>query len=270
MLEDTWVTARVKPVNVRTGRRTLSQAVTAEILERIRAGQYQPGDRLATERSLMEQFGVGRNVAREAIQALLAMGLIEVRPGRGAIVIGVDTNRAIDSQAVSALLRDQTVDDLYEFRRVIEVEIAIQAARRASEADLKEIERRLAAFREQVERGESLAVADVALHEAIADASHNSIYARVLLMLEETLAHARGMTESIDWARSRSLTDHEAIVAAIAAHDPHMAGDAMRAHMRTAFEAMAAARAARNEPSTDEPTIEGTGPVSGDGSTSSA
>jgi len=94
--------------------RTLSQAVTEAILDRIRAGEYRPGDRLSTEKGLMEQFGVGRNVVREAVQGLVAMGLVDVRPGRGAVVIGVDTSRAMDPGTVAALLLDQTVDDRTE------------------------------------------------------------------------------------------------------------------------------------------------------------
>src|SRR5215204_5072864 len=116
--------------------RTLSQAVTEAILDRIRAGEYRPGDRLSTEKGLMEQFGVGRNVVREAVQGLVAMGLVDVRPGRGAVVIGVDTSRAMDPGTVAALLLDQTVDDLNEFRAVIEVEIATRAAARATPADV--------------------------------------------------------------------------------------------------------------------------------------
>lgn len=236
-------------MNVSSGRRTLSQVITTEILDRIRAGKYRPGDRLATERTLMAEFGVGRNVAREALQALLAMGLVEIRPGRGAIVIGVDTDKAMDSGAVSALLLDQTVDDLYQFRRVIEVEIATRAATHATKDDIRKIRETQEAFRAHVEGGLPLAALDVAVHQSIAEASHNSIFASVLEMLEGLLANSRSMVESIDWARNRSVEDHDAIVNAIAAGEPGRAGEAMRRHLVTAADAMAAARAARGDAS---------------------
>jgi len=229
-----------------SGRRTLSQAVTQAILDRIRAGEYRPGDPLATEKGLMEQFGVGRNVAREAVQALVAMGLVEVRPGRGAIIIGIDTSQAMDPGTVSALLLDQTVDDLYEFRRVIEVEIATRAAERATDADIHEMRNQLETYRERVERGLALAAAEIEFHGAIARASHNAIYVRALDLLEDLLAQARDMTENIEWVRQRALSDHEAVIAAIEAHDPVRAGDAMRRHMELAAEAMAEARMRRD------------------------
>ena len=63
------------------GRQTLSQAVSAAVLDRIRSGEFGPGDRLPTEKSLMAEYGVGRNSVREAVQALVTLGLVDVRPG---------------------------------------------------------------------------------------------------------------------------------------------------------------------------------------------
>jgi GntR family transcriptional regulator, transcriptional repressor for pyruvate dehydrogenase complex len=129
---------------------------------------------------------------------------------------------------------------------VIEVEIATRAATHATEHDLVKIREKQDAFRADVEAGRPVAALDVAVHQAIAEASHNSIYASVLAMLEGLLANTRSMVESIDWARDRSVEDHDAIVNAIAAGNPERAGEAMRRHLITAVEAMAAARAARS------------------------
>lgn len=225
--------------------RTLSQAVTEALLDRIRAGTYRPGDRLATEKVLMEEFGVGRNVVREAVQALVAMGLVDVRPGRGAVLIGVDSTRAMDPGTVSALLLDQTVDDLNEFRAVVEVEIATRAAERATDEDVSRLRALLAEFRQRVESGGPLSDLELKFHGTIADASHNAVYVTVLEALHDLLERARNMTEGIGWARVRSLADHEEIVAAIAAHDPEAANDAMRRHMLLARESTREARRRR-------------------------
>jgi GntR family transcriptional repressor for pyruvate dehydrogenase complex len=182
------------------------------------------------------------------------MGLVDVRPGRGAVIIGVDTSQAMDPGTVAALLLDHTVDDLYEFRRVIEVEIATRAAERATEADIHEIRRQLDSYREQVERGLPLSTSELRFHGAIAHASHNAVYVRALDLLEDLLAQARTMTEDIEWARRRALSDHEEIVAAIEAHDPARAEAAMRRHMQLAFEAIAEARERRDAgAAVDEP-----------------
>jgi GntR family transcriptional repressor for pyruvate dehydrogenase complex len=230
---------------VTSGRQTLSQAVAGALLDRFRAGEFRVGDRLATEKGLMEQFGVGRNVAREAVQVLVAMRLVDVRPGRGAVVVAVDPSGSVDPGAIAALLFDETVDDLYEFRSVIEVALAERAALRASDADLHDVRREFDRFREACEPGGSLVEADIAFHNAIARASHNAIYVRALDTLQEVLAQARRLTVDIGWVRERTLIDHEQITKALVARDAAGAAEAMRRHMELAVAAVAAAREQR-------------------------
>ena len=118
-------------------RRNLSHSIAESLLDRIRSGEVGVGERLPTEQGLMEEFGVGRNVIREAIQQLVAIGVLDVRPGRGTTVIGLGSDDLLDSRTMSALLEDQTIADLYAFRMLIEVEIAEAAA---SHADAQQIQ----------------------------------------------------------------------------------------------------------------------------------
>ncbi len=229
-----------------SGRRTLSQALTQEILERIRCGTYRPGDRLPTGKGLMEEHSVGRNVAREAVQALVAMGIVDVRPGRGAVVLNFETRQALDAETISALLLDHTVDDLNEFRRVIEVEIAARAAERATAIDLATMRERLATFSSRYRAGISVVEPELGFHSAIAHASGNAVYEQVLDLLRDRLAAARTLVEDMDWANERAMQDHQAIYDAIAVHDVAGARAAMRKHMQLAFDAIAQARLRRD------------------------
>jgi DNA-binding GntR family transcriptional regulator len=61
-------------------------AVATELVERIRAGDYRPGDLLPSEPELTRQFGVSRHTVRAALRSLYAKGLIVSRRGRGTIV----------------------------------------------------------------------------------------------------------------------------------------------------------------------------------------
>ena len=167
---------RTKPMrgsNLRTemqlGRQTLSQAVSAAVLERIRSGEFGPGDRLPTEKMLMEEYGVGRNSVREAVQALVTLGLVEVRPGRGATVIGIESENALDAETLSALLKEEAVDDLYAFRRLLEAETsacaALQCDRRRDRGDRP---LRCARSSTPTRRALPVSAADDAFHAAIA------------------------------------------------------------------------------------------------------
>jgi GntR family transcriptional repressor for pyruvate dehydrogenase complex len=219
-------------------RQTLSQAVSAAVLERIRSGEFGPGDRLPTEKMLMEEYGVGRNSVREAVQALVTLGLVEVRPGRGATVIGIDSENVLDAETFSALLKEEAIDDLYAFRRLLEIETASCAAQKATDKEIEEIERAVRAFEFAYARHAPISDADDEFHAAIARASENAVFATMLDAVSGLIANARRLATRVPWAVPRAAEEHEQIFEAIKAHDPVAAADAMRRHLDSAFEAI--------------------------------
>jgi GntR family transcriptional repressor for pyruvate dehydrogenase complex len=223
-------------------RQTLSQAVSSAIIERIRSGEFSPGDRLPTEKGFMEEYGVGRNAVREAVQTLVTLGLVDVRPGRGATVRGIESATALDPEVLGRLLTEEAVDDLYAFRLLLEPEIARCAAEKATDTDLAAIEARLRAFHFAHAEGAPVSDVDDALHAAIARASHNSVYDTVLTAVSGLIANARRLTEGVPWATARAAAEHEEIVAAIRAGDAPAAQQAMRRHIEGAAEAIQAGR----------------------------
>jgi len=239
---------------VAIGRQTLSQAVSAAVLERIRAGEFGPGARLPTEKLLMQEYGVGRNSVREAVQALVTLGIVEVRPGRGATVIGIESENALDPEIVSVLLKEEAIDDLYAFRRLLEVEIAACAAAKATANDVEEIDRRRRQFQLALDAGASVSRADDEFHAAVARASHNAVYATMLDAVSGLIANARRLTERVPWAAERAATEHERLFETIKAHDPVAAADIMRAHLDSAIEAIRVGRSLGTVPApTGEP-----------------
>lgn len=224
------------------GRRTLGQLVADEILTKIEAGEIRPGDRLPTERGLMEEYGVGRNAVREAVQSLVSRGVLDVRPGRGSIALDFDSHRALDPRTVSALLADQAVADLYEFRQIVEVEMAERAARRATEGELDAISEALDRYSTAYQEGVAVYRADLEFHERIAEAAHNVIMSRVLDTLAGLLAAVRSETDKVPGATERAMREHTAIHQAIARRDPSAARDAMSTHIQSAIWAISEAR----------------------------
>src|SRR5256885_15630501 len=114
----------------------LSDKVAEMMLETILSRRLAVGDRLPSERELGEQFGVSRTVVREAVRALVAKGVIEVRSGSGLRVAAVDATAVTES--MSLFLRGRTLDfeKVHEVRALLEVHIAGLAADRATTADL--------------------------------------------------------------------------------------------------------------------------------------
>lgn len=56
--------------------------ISDALREKIETGQLRPGDRLPTERELVQEFGVARMTVRHALDILQIEGLIDRRRGR--------------------------------------------------------------------------------------------------------------------------------------------------------------------------------------------
>lgn len=228
-------------------RQNLSQLVSAELMDRIKSGELRPGDRIPPEPKLMEEFDVSRNVIREAVQQLTALKVVDVRPRRGIIVREQEPGSALDAAVMGALLNDQTVDDLYEFRLVIETAMAEAAAMRATESDLTLIDESLERFRESVGSRTSIFAADVQFHQCVARSSGNVIYDRVLAQLASLLEMYRRETDRVTGAPERALVEHVEIADAIHRKDPKSARLAMQRHIRSAMAAVNAYRSGADD-----------------------
>lgn len=241
-------------------RRNLSQAVTDELLRLIRTGELRAGERMPTERGLMDLFQVGRNTIREAVHALAAQGIVDVRPGRGVTILALSGVQALDDTVISALLNDQAISDLYDFRRLIEVEAAGRAAERASTSDLDAIGRRLQTFLHAYSKRLPTWSEDVAFHKAVVDASHNDIYVAVVDLVNDKLLAARRETQRSNAVLARAAREHTAIFESIKAHDVAATRAAMTQHIDSAVWAVErarkkASRRLNSDPSAQLPSV---------------
>src|SRR4051795_9928523 len=122
----------------------LQEQLVRRLALRILRRDLEPGDVLPPEDALAVEFGVSRNVVREAIKAIAAKGLVKGRPRTGTQVL---------PRTRWNLLDDELLDWQYELehdpaflRNVCELRLAIEplaarlAAARASQADLAELE----------------------------------------------------------------------------------------------------------------------------------
>ncbi|HTN12962.1 MAG TPA: FCD domain-containing protein [Acetobacteraceae bacterium] len=213
----------------------------SEVVERLTAeiasGRLPPGARLPTEQEMMAAFEVSRSVVREAAAALRANGLVVTHQGKGAFVAADATRQPF---RLDADLRDSLGDvvDVMELRLAIEVEAAALAAERASPPALRAVERALATFERGIARDRSSISEDFAFHSAIAGATGNPQFARILEYLGRFIIIPRQaivmdpLRQVEAAAYLRTLVDeHRAIAAAIVARDPGGARAAMRDHL---------------------------------------
>jgi GntR family transcriptional repressor for pyruvate dehydrogenase complex len=201
------------------------------------------GEKLPREADLAEKFGVSRGVARECIRAMEERGLISVKHGKGATVNGSDLWNMFDPDVVGGMLDSprsvEILQSYIEARRIIEVEAAGLAAKRARKGDLEKMADALARMEESVRRPNSSAAedlfheADVAFHQALFAATRNRPLGGLAEYIHAALLAARWPLARPQYRTERALPEHRAIYAAVAAGDVEAAKKAMTKHLKT-------------------------------------
>jgi len=213
-------------------RQTLTDQIAAVLRERVLSGDLVVGDRLPSEQQLAEAFEVSRTVVREAFARLRVDGLIITKQGLGAFVSeGKQTSR-LDAGQLDASKR---VSFVFELRWTMEPGIVGLAARRRTAEQLQKIEAALVAFEKSVETGQDGVEADVAFHEAIAEAAGNPLFKSLMEFTQTALREAlhishRSMAK-LKGALARVQHEHDAIYRAIRDRDEVAARRAAATHL---------------------------------------
>lgn len=184
------------------------------------------GHRLPSERELAHRLSVSRTSIRQAVAALTARGVIEVRSGDG-MYVGSDPSKWAPPS--HAGLPDIDVTDA---REAIEVKLAELAAVRRTEDDLRALEETITAMSDDIDRGGIGQEAAKQFHVIITRAARSSVLARLMTELSDDFDAARlTCLEHPDRPR-RSSEHHRLITAVIRDGDPDAAAVAMRMHLR--------------------------------------
>jgi GntR family transcriptional regulator, transcriptional repressor for pyruvate dehydrogenase complex len=210
----------------------LSDKVADMMLETIVSKRLKPGDRLPSERELGEQFGVSRTVVREAVRALVAKGLIEVRSGSGLRVAAVDASAV--SESMSLYIHgsgDLDYPKVHEVRTMLEVQMAGLAAQRRTEDDIARLTEACERMEASIANVEVAARADVEFHREIAKATHNELYLVMLDAVGDALVEIRRGNLKRPGSMEFALDQHRRILDAIATGATRKAREAMREHL---------------------------------------
>lgn len=225
-------------------------------------GRLSPGDRLASERDLATDLGVGRSSVREALRVLEVMGLIRTATGSGpqsgAIVIATPTG------GMSALLRLQVaahgfpLADVVQTRLVLE-DAVVAALAAAHDRDTAQAHRMLDAMdAADLTSAEFLAL-DAQLHLALAEASGNTVVAAMMAGLRSSIESyvQAGAATIPEWDRmaARLRDEHRALVHAIDAGDEASARALVHAHITGYYAATGLTRDAAVAPTADTATV---------------
>ncbi|SFU36250.1 FadR/GntR family transcriptional regulator [Pseudoduganella namucuonensis] len=206
----------------------LYRVVADRIQQLIRDDGIPPGSRLPAERELAAKLSVSRASLREALIALELGGVVEVRGGSGVYV----SERAATPADVPEV--GPGPFEVLSARRMIETEIAAMAAKNATDSAVDAILNAVLEMERCHDDRSSNEQADRNFHLAIARATGNTALVGVIDYLwnqRGSLWHKLKAHYATEDLRKNTLTDHRAILGAIAAHDATAARQAMRAHL---------------------------------------
>lgn len=221
---------------VKLKKRNHDEEIIVQLKALMADGTLKPGDKLPSTKELCEKFGVGRSTMREALSALKAMGLIEIRQGGGCRVLATDTADFVPPELESLRLNRETLLHLLEARRSLEVANASIAAVKRTEEELSAFARIVAKMDRAIDDDAEGERTDIGFHAALAKMTHNPVMERLFESIVGQLEKFIREVRRAELYANRSvaaqlLREHQSILDAVTAGDADRAALEMSRHL---------------------------------------
>ena len=212
-------------------KQNISDVVYEQLMENLIAGEWKPGDKLPSENELAAQLQVSRISVRSALQRLSSLGLVESRQGEGTFVCEFSGAQYANNLIPLVVFERSDMQDLMEFRNILDSEIAALAALRATDTDIALLHQNYQ--RHMAAEGDVTKCADYdsEFHCLLAAATHNALFHKVYQVFQPVFRKNMHQIVSI-MGVSGARVNHAAILAAVEQHDPDAARAAMQTHVQ--------------------------------------
>ncbi|HLQ82814.1 MAG TPA: FadR/GntR family transcriptional regulator [Pseudogracilibacillus sp.] len=205
------------------------------IKNEIETGNIKPGERLPSERQLVEKLGISRTSVKEAFAALSLSGIIEIKQKSGATLLK-DEKKDIVLKLTSIINRSSLdIIEIMELRQTIECEACFLASTRRTESDVIELKKKFDELSNAINKGDLAAKEDVNFHLAVAYATNNSLFVDVMRLLSlrmfDTISSTRKQTLRKPGKSEEVLKEHKNVYLAIKNKQPQVARNLMQEHL---------------------------------------
>ncbi|HXP95061.1 MAG TPA: FadR/GntR family transcriptional regulator, partial [Telmatospirillum sp.] len=212
--------------------------IVARLAKSIFSGTVKPGQTLPSEMTLCQQYGVSRTAIREAIRVLSAKGLVQARSRSGTEVLAPANWNFLDAGVIEWMQLSYKGADFFrsllEVRLLIEPEVAVLAAERATAQEVATLEQ---AYNAMVvaEPGdfEACSQANLDFHVGVIAASHNLVLGHLVTAIRAALLAGFRMTFRANLSWNRMIEHHRLVMEAIRLRQPEDARKAMLALLAT-------------------------------------
>jgi GntR family transcriptional repressor for pyruvate dehydrogenase complex len=212
---------------------SLSARIVSEVRDALFAKRLKPGDFLGTEKDLAARFGASRIVARDALRTLEALGIVEIRMGKGggARIAQGNPRLFAEALAVQLDLTGVSATEIMDAQRAIETLGAELAAENATPADIAKLRALLREAEAALPDLDKFTRLSRDFHLAIAEASHNRVLVVQLISLEHVSWPRRNATATPKLAR-HILDVHGKLADLIELRDASAARALMNDHVK--------------------------------------
>lgn len=234
-------------------RQSAAERVVTQLIDQLRSGNLQAGDKLPTESEIARAFQVSRPIVREALRSLAILGIVETRQGGRCFVTDLTVARLMAPLKFVVSLDEASVDSLHHARLLIETGIISRAATRMTSKALARLEEMVEAGFELTGDPLGFRLLDQEFHRTINHLGANPFLEVVAQSLYELGMEYRRVATETPGVIERSAAEHRAIIEALKTGQPETAAAAMSAHLMSIHETTAeairkAAHAGRQRP----------------------
>jgi len=208
--------------------------LTSQVMEAVKnyivENNLQPGARLPTEKELTATLGVSRNILREALKSLEAVGLIEIKVGDGMYVCDFDYSSVVTHISFALSRNEQELQHFIQARLVIEVGALDLVAERVTDADIRMLEK----CNKRVENAKSVeerADADLEFHKDLLAIAGNPVLSEFGSFLGRFFMEGQYLTSQNHTPVTASA--HRELIAALKKRDAALAKEIMTRHILT-------------------------------------
>ena len=209
----------------------LHEQIVIQIQALIDKGRLRHGDHLPPERELATIFKVSRHSVREAIRILEQKRILKSRPGSGTYIILEDESSVVDFLARAINHEKKTIFEIFQFRELLEPQIAGLAAQNATAEDLSILRDILQRQQKELNNNAASKDLDQDFHRALARATGNSVLLQVVELLDHIFLKSRHAYSQRPQRNRLSLKGHQQILKAVKNKDSRTARKLMTGHL---------------------------------------
>lgn len=208
----------------------LSAAIARKINNMIIQQNMKQGTKLPSETQMAEWYKVSRSTIREAMKILKAQNIVTIRQGDGTY-ISDNTGMREDPLGLRYVEKETLAEGIFEARLLIEPQIAMLAAERATPEEIRE----LGEIVEQMKKTDYMSPArlelDIQFHTLIAKCSKNPVFNQLIPVIYETIEKGIVILLESEESHKRAQHMHEEIYRAFVRRDICRVKSAVSAHI---------------------------------------